>query len=128
MVITDGWQHCYSKTSSTNKRALGMINYLCSYINQLSTVLKPLNDLLKCDVYWLWGPKQEAALMKFKDLISNAPVLAYFNPTKITVVSADAGSYGLRGVLLQYHGKELCPVAFALHTLSQAVRKGIQAN
>ena len=57
------------------KRALGMINYLCSYINQLSTVLKPLNDLLKCAVYWLWGPKQEAALAKFKDLISNAPVL-----------------------------------------------------
>ena len=71
-------------------RALGMINYLCSYIDQLSTVLKPLNDLLKCNVYWFWGPEQEAAFAKVKDLISTAPVLAYFNPTKITVVSADA--------------------------------------
>ena len=102
------------------KRALGMINYLCSYIDQLSTVLKPLNDLLKCDVYWFWGPEQEAAFAKVKDLISTAPVLAYFDPTKITVVSADVSSYGLGGVLLQYHGKELCPVAFASHTLSQA--------
>ena len=57
------------------KRALGMINYLCSYIDQLSTVLKPLNDLLKCDVYWFWGPEQEAAFAKVKDLISTAPVL-----------------------------------------------------
>ena len=39
------------------KRAFGMINYLCSYIDQLSTVLKPLNDLLKCDIYWFWGPE-----------------------------------------------------------------------
>ena len=52
-----------------------MINYLCSYIDQLSTVLKPLNDLLKCDVYWFWGPEQEAAFAKVKDLISTAPVL-----------------------------------------------------
>ena len=81
----------------------------------MSTVLKPLNDLLKCDVYWYWGPEQEAV----KDLISTAPVLAYFDPTKITVVSTDASSYGLGGVLLQYHGKELRPVAFGSRTLSQ---------
>ena len=83
------------------KRALGMINYLCSYIDQLSTVLKPLNDLLKCDVYWFWGREQEAA--KVKDLISTAPVLAYFDPTKITVVSADASSYGLGGVIQNFN-------------------------
>ena len=48
------------------KRALGMINNLCSYIDQLSTVLKPLNDLLKCDIYWFLGPEQEAAFAKVK--------------------------------------------------------------
>ena len=40
----------------------------------LSTVLKPLNDLLKCDVYWFWGPEQEAAFAKVEDLISTALV------------------------------------------------------
>ena len=100
-----------------------MIKYLCSYIDQLSTVLKPLNDLLKCDVYWFWGPEQEAAFAKDKDLISTAAVLAFFDPTKVTVVSADASSYGLGGVVLQYNGKELRPVAFASRTLSQ-VKKG----
>ena len=97
-----------------------MINYLCSYIDQLSTVLKPLNDVLKCDVYWFWGLDQEAAIAKVKDLISTAPVLAYFDPNKIIVVSANATSHGLGGVLLQYHGKDLRPVAFTSCTLSQA--------
>ena len=49
-------------------RALGMINYLCSYIDQLSTVLKSLNDLLKCDVYCFWGPEQEAAFAKVEEV------------------------------------------------------------
>ena len=84
-----------------------------------------MNDLLKCDVYWFWGPEQEVALAKVKNLISTAPVLAYFDPTKITVVSVNASSYGLGGVLLQYHSKELRPVAFAYFIPS---RKGIRAN
>ena len=86
----------------------------------MSTVLKPLNDLLKCDVCWFWGPEQQAVFAKVKDLISTAPVLGYLDPTKITVVSAAASSYGLGGVMLQYHGKELRPAGFASHTLSQA--------
>ena len=55
--------------------------------------------------------------------ISFPLLLSYFDPTKITVVSADASSYGLGDVLIQYHGKELCPVAFVSRTLSQA-KKG----
>ena len=71
-----------------------------------------MNDLLKCDVYWFWGPEQEAAFAKVKDLISTAPVLAYFDHTKITVVSADPSSYGLGGVLLQYPVKSCVPLCW----------------
>ena len=41
------------------KRCLGMINYLGRFIENLAEALKPLNDLLRSDVTWTWGPNQD---------------------------------------------------------------------
>ncbi|KAJ8410040.1 hypothetical protein AAFF_G00210810 [Aldrovandia affinis] len=58
---------------------LGMINYLCRYFPNSSTVLQPLNYLLRSDVAWSWGPSQEEAFKKVKGLLTSAPVLASYN-------------------------------------------------
>jgi len=38
-----------------------MANYLYRFIPDLSTVLKPLTDLLKSDTAWIWNTNQEQA-------------------------------------------------------------------
>jgi len=107
-------------TPDTLKSVLGMINYLGQFVPNLQSVLKPINDLLKSDVEFIWGDAQETAFQRVKQLLSEAPALAFYDPERPTTVSCDASAYGIGGVIMQEHNGMLKPVAFCSRTLSKA--------
>ena len=93
---------------------LGMVTYLSKFCQNLSQHTKPLRDLLKENVEFCWESMHAEAFEIVKNLVTNAPVLALFDPTKKVVVNVDASSHSLGAVLFQ-NGQ---PVEFAAQSLT----------
>ena len=83
------------------KRLLGMLNYLQRFASNLSELTAPLRDLLKEDVHFQWDGAHEQTLTAIKKMISEAPVLKFFDPKASVEIQCDASDRGLGACLLQ---------------------------
>ena len=97
------------------QRFIGFVTYLAKFLPKLSEVCEPLRRLLDKDTEWHWLAKHEDAVQEIKRLVSNTPVLRYYDVTKPVTVQSDASMNGLGCCLLQ--GGQ--PVAFASRALTQ---------
>lgn len=94
---------------------LGLTNYVSRCIPGYADIVKPIRELTKKDVAFLWSELQEHALNKLKSELVSSDVMAYFDPNKETELVVDASPYGLGGILSQggrviaYASKALSP-------------------
>ena len=95
---------------------IGMINYLSKFSARLSELGLPIIELAKDKVAFNWGPEHQAAFKLVKKEIAAAPILAYYDPKKTTVLQTDASINGLGACLLQNEN----PVYFASKALMEA--------
>ena len=101
---------------------IGMINYLYKFSARLPELSEPIRELSKERVPFNWGPEHSEAFNVIKRELVKAPILAYYNPNKETVLQTDASIKGLGACLLQ-QGK---PVYFASKALTET-QKGYVA-
>ena len=80
---------------------IGMINYLSKFSARLSELALPIRELDKDKVAFNWGPEHQASFKLVKKEIAAAPILAYYDPKKTTVLQTDASIYRLGAHLLQ---------------------------
>eukprot|EP00731_Ephydatia_muelleri_P039008 Em1040g1a len=106
---------------------LGLVNYYARFIPNLSTVLHPLNRLLRQDVSWEWDELCEEAFQLAKQSLASSRVLVHYDPTMPLKLAGDASEYGVGAVLSHVcpDGSER-PVAFASRTLSSSERNYAQ--
>ena len=103
------------KDKSELETILGIVTYLTHFAPNLATLTAPLRNLLKKDVEFVWNESHDEAFQKIKDVLTDSPVLAYFNPKLEVTLQVDASKYGLGATLLQ----EGRPVSYASKTLTQ---------
>ena len=106
-------------TATELQSFLGMITYLAPYIPKLSDVTAPLRQLLQKNSEFQWHAEHQADFSQLKQLISNAGLLSYFDPTKPTVLQVDASQEALGAALLQ----DGCPISFASKSLSETEKR-----
>lgn len=100
---------------------LGFVNFYRRFIRGFSKVAKVLTKLTRKDAPFEWTPKCQEAFEELKRRVSEAPVLAHFNPELKTIVESDSSDYVSAGVLSQ-EGEDgiVRPVAFFSKTLLPA--------
>lgn len=97
---------------------LGLINFSARFIPNKSEILEPLNHLLKTNVQFVWGAHQIKSFKAIKHLLQAAPSLAFYDPNKKIIISADASSYGIGAIIMQNNKQINEIISYASRTLT----------
>jgi hypothetical protein len=108
------------KTTRELKGFLGLAGYYRRFIPNFSKIAKPLTELLKKKVPYIWNDKTETAFVTLKNLLTTEPLLRYPDFTRPFVLTPDASNEAIGALLSQGPvGKDL-PIAYSSQTLSNA--------
>ena len=112
------------KNKKQVKSILGLVNYYGKFIPNLSTTLKPLQNLITkgAPERIIWTHDCEQALTSVQNCIFNDPKLLLCDIHELFFIQTDASDSGIGGCLLQKRDGELRPCLFVSRTLSKHER------
>ncbi|UYV69808.1 K02A2.6-like [Cordylochernes scorpioides] len=101
------------------QRIMGLYNYLGKFIPNLAASTSNIRGILRKNVVWHWGPKQDREFDHIKECVRNAPSLAHFDKSKMLILQCDASKDAMGAALLQ----EDRPLAFASASFSDSQKQ-----
>jgi len=100
---------------------LGFCNFYRKFIKAYSRTARPLHYLTRTDVPFIWSKECEEAFESLKKKLSEAPVLAHYDPNRQTRVETDASDGVVAAVLSQLcEDEEWHPVAYYSASMTPA--------
>lgn len=85
----------------------------------MAKIAKPLTQLLKENISFVWNTTAQNAFEKLRDIICSEPVLQFPDFNKPFLVTTDASNYAIEAILSQGQiGKDLS-IAYASRTLNK---------
>ena len=100
-----------------------LVQYLATFVPNLASNSSALRQLLVKNVKWEWTEEHTKQFHDLQLLVTNSPVLKYFDPNSPVKLSVDASKSSLGSVLLQFHKDDWHPAAFASRALSKTERR-----
>ena len=105
------------------QKFLELANYCCWFIEEFTTVAKPLHNLVKKNKKWEWTEREEKAFKKLKERFTKELVLAAPDIDKKMRMEVDTLDYVTGGVLsMECKDRLWRPVAFLSKSLNETER------
>jgi hypothetical protein len=97
---------------------LGLAGYYRKFVHHFGVISKPLTELLKKNVLFIWTSDHDKAFNILKSALVSTPVMAVPNFSKTFYIETDASDCGVGAVLMQEHH----PLAFDSKALEPRMR------
>ena len=107
---------------------MGLVQCSAKFIPDFASIARPIQDLTRKNVDFVWRKKQQYAFIKLKSLMTKPDVLAYFRNDCQTRVVADASPTGIGAVLTQRQNGIWRMIAYASRSLSDVERRYSQTE
>ena len=105
----------------TLRSFLGLVNFFGRFIPNCSTLLHPLNELLRKDVPFIWAKSCESSFCQVKQYLASAPIMAHYDGSLPLVLECDASPSGIGAALLHIMpDQSVRPIVYVSRALSQA--------
>jgi len=101
---------------------IGFVNFYYCFIQDFSTIARPLFDLTRSDRTWSWDTREQKAFEHLKMTVTTAPVLALAQDSEPFRIEADSSDFASGAILSQrlpgeekwqlvtFYSKSLSPV------------------
>jgi len=102
-------------------------------VKDFSTIVAPLNEIVKKHVGFKWGQKQQQAFVALKDRLTHASILALPNFAKSFELECDASNVDIVAILMQdghqiaYFSEKLSGVALIYPTYDKELYAFVRA-